>query len=145
LTLRAWLSPKLDTDLMSAGDDLDHAYSEWRRLAEAEGKAIRAGDWGFVADCQKALRNLQSVIDRLSNSNREESPLKESSISVRRLPSRASVLELIELQRQNLATLQQRRERLSAHVEQLSRTVRNLRGLQRSYASPPPAAWNSFS
>lgn len=130
---------------MNPGHDLDHAYSEWRRLAEAEGKAIRAGDWGFVADCQKALRHLQSVIDRISKSKPPESPRKDSSIVVPRLTSRATVLELIELQRKNLAVLQQRRERLSAHVEQLSRNGRNLRGIQRSYVTRPSSAWSSYS
>jgi hypothetical protein len=130
---------------MSAGDDLEHAYSEWRRLAEAEGKAIRAGDWAFVADCQKALSQLQPVIDRLLNENQKAGSHPDSDILARRLTSRASVLDLIELQRRNLAALQQRRQRLSAHIEQVSRTGRNLRGIQRSYASPPPPAWNSYS
>jgi hypothetical protein len=130
---------------MTAGDDLDHAYSEWRRLAEAEGKAIRAGDWRLVADCQKALAQLQSVIDRLSIRNQPESSLPESRNAGRKLTSRATILDLIELQRQNLATLLQRRQRLSEHIEQTSRTNRNLRGIQRTYASPPPAAWNSYS
>jgi hypothetical protein len=130
---------------MSAGDDLDHAYSEWRRLAEAEGKAIRAGDWPFVTDCQKALSQLQPVIDRLLNQNQNAPPRPDSDTLARKLNSCASVLELIELQRQNLAALQQRRQRLAAHIEQLSRTGRNLRGIQRSYASPPAPAWNSYS
>jgi len=130
---------------MNPNPDLDHAYSEWRRLAEAEGKAIRAGDWAFVADCQKALRFLQSVIDRISKSKPPESPRKDPNISVPRLTSRATVLELIELQRQNLAALQQRRERLSAHVEQLSRSGRNLRGIQRSYATSSSSGWSSYS
>jgi hypothetical protein len=130
---------------MNASDDLEHAYSEWRRLAEAEGKAIRAGDWAFVADCQKALRQLQPVIDRLSNHNQKMASRPDSDILARRVTSRATVLELIELQRQNLAALQQRRLRLSAHVEQLSLTSRNLRGIQRSYTSPRPAAWDSYS
>ena len=40
---------------MKPGADLNQAYSEWRRLALAEGQAIRAGDWRFVANCQQAI------------------------------------------------------------------------------------------
>jgi hypothetical protein len=45
-----------------------------------------------------------------------------------RTSAKATVLELIELQR----TLQQRRQRLSSYIEGLSRPGRTLRGLQRS-------------
>ena len=131
---------------MGAGD-LQQAYSEWRRLAEAEGKAIRAGDWPFVADCQKALARLQSLIDHFSNQNEkpQASAPHNSENLARKSAQRETVLELIELQRQNLAALQQRRQRLSAHVQQLSRSSRNLRDIQRSYGSLRPSAWNFYS
>jgi hypothetical protein len=125
---------------MSDGGTLEEAYSEWRRLAEAEGKAIRIGDWRFVADCQQALGRLRPIIDRLTEQTRQG--LGEPR---RAQFPRATVLELIELQRRNLASLQQRRQRLSAQMEELSRTGRNLRGIQRSYSPPPPPAWNSYS
>ena len=51
---------------MNATDDLTAAYQEWRRLAEAEGEAIRVCDWGLVSACQKALQLLQGRITRLS-------------------------------------------------------------------------------
>jgi hypothetical protein len=133
---------------MGTGDDLQHAYSEWRRLAEAEGKAIRAGDWPFVTDCQKAIVEIQRVIDHASKQNPAQSfhgsSVRDAEIG-RKTKQRATVLELIELQRQNLAALEQRRQRLSAHVEEVSRSSRNLRGIQRSYTSPRPPAWNSYS
>ncbi len=125
---------------MSAGADLDEAYGEWRRLSEAEGKAIRAGDWRFVGECQQALRRLQPVIDHLTEQAR-----KAVSPTNCPVPPRATILELIELQRRNLASLLQRRQRLSAKVEELSRSNRNLRGIQRSYCPVPPPAWNSYS
>src|SRR5579859_4909278 len=81
--------------LMNTGDDLQHAFSEWRRLAQAEGKAIRAGDWPFVADCQKAITRLQQVIDQASNTVQKlpSSPVRDSEIG-RKARQRATVLEL---------------------------------------------------
>ena len=130
---------------MSLLDDLQHAYREWRRLAEAEGKAIRAGDWQLVADCQRALNQLQPAITQLNERLREQGQSSASQAPAARHNSRASVLELIALQTQNLAALQQRRERLSAHVQRLLLAARNLRGIQRSYASAAPGGWNSYS
>ena len=123
------------------GEQLNQVLAEWRRLALAEGKAIREGNWAFVLDCQRALSELRPKIDGLTNNN---SP--STSESVNRKPStRATILELIELQRNNLHSLQQRRQKLSAYIEGLSRTGRTLRGLQRSYASPVAASWSSYS
>jgi hypothetical protein len=130
---------------MPLADELQQAYREWRRLAEAEGKAIRAGDWGLVADCQRALNQLQPVITQLNQRLPEEGQSPASQCAAARHNSRATVLELIALQTQNLAALQQRRERLSAHVQRLLLTGRNLRRIQRSYATAAPAAWNSYS
>jgi len=113
--------------------------AEWRRLVEAEGQAIRSGNWPFVTQCQAALATLRATIDELTISARSKDscPVKA--------PHRSTVLELIELQRRNLATLQQRRDKLSSHIESLARTGRNLRGIQRSYAPAGPAAWSSYS
>jgi DNA repair exonuclease SbcCD ATPase subunit len=130
---------------MSAEGELHNAYSEWRRLSEAEGSAIRAGNWRFVAECQEALSRLRPTIDRLTEQARQEAKLPGPGTSGRKMTSRASVLELIELQRRNLWSLEQRRQKLSAHIEQLSRTSHNLRGIQRSYASPIASGWTSYS
>lgn len=129
---------------MNLEGDLAQAYKEWRRLAEAEGKAIRAGDWRFVADCQNALSQLQPIIDGLVRQAGQGSSRTESGTASPQA-SRATVLELIELQRRNLASLEERRRRLSAHIEELSRTSRNLRSIQRSYASAARAGWTSYS
>jgi hypothetical protein len=121
--------------------NLSQALGEWRRLAEAEGQAIRAGNWSLLADCQAALAILRGVIDQLTG----EIHASTNEGLKRKTSQRSVVLELIELQRKNLATLKERRERLSVHVEHLTRTGRNLRGIQRSYAPPGPAAWSSYS
>ena len=55
------------------------------------------------------------------------------------------MLDLIELERKNLGSIRQRREKLAAQIEELSRANRNLREIRRSYAFPPPPALNSVS
>ncbi len=130
---------------MAAESELHHALTEWGRLAEAEGQAIRAGNWSFVADCQHALAQLRPIINRLTV-QAGPNPTRQDSSSTSSRPSlRAMAMELLELERRNLAWLEHRRQTLSAHVKQLSRTGRNLRGIQRSYAPPTPSAWSSFS
>lgn len=124
---------------MENSGGLHLVLTEWRRLAEAEGQAIRSGNWPFVADCQAALARLRARIDELTINARSTDSCPA------RVPHRSTVLELIELQRRNLAALQQRREKLSSHIESLARSGRNLRGIQRSYAPAGPGAWSSYS
>ena len=50
---------------MSAESDLREAYREWRRLAQAEGQAIRAANWSLLSACQKALALLREHITTL--------------------------------------------------------------------------------
>ena len=129
----------------TAAAELDRAYAEWRRLAEAEGRAIRSGNWKFVAECQQALSQLRPLIDELTSQLRQQIPSSDPDTCPRKQLTRATILELIELQRRNLNSLEQRRQRLSAHIENLMRSGRNLREIQRSYATPATAAFNSYS
>lgn len=130
---------------MTATTDLHQALVEWRRLAEAEGRAIRAGNWPFVAECQDALARLREAIDKLvgNSAGNGRSPAPHS--FTEKPSQRSAVLDLIELQQRNLAALQQRRRKLSDHVQQLNRSSRNLRGIQRTYAPASPAGWSSYS
>jgi hypothetical protein len=131
---------------MSAETELQDAYAEWQRLAEAEGHAIRAGNWTFVAECQQAINRLRPLIDNLTNKANEEARLSGTDNSLpQRNTTRGTVLNLIELQRRTLLSLEQRRQKLANHIEQLSRTSRNLRGIQRSYAPAANSAWSSYS
>ena len=126
-------------------EDLKLALTEWRRLTDAEGQAIRAGNWMLVAECQNALAKLRSRIDRLSPSDTPATP-QSGTKPLRLSPDlRGSILELIELQRQNLASLQERRRRLSEHVENLTSAGRNLRSIQRSYSTRAAGSFSSYS
>jgi hypothetical protein len=126
------------------GEQLHQVLAEWRRLTVAEGKAIREGNWEFVSECQRALSELRPKIEGLTGRTTQEENLPTER-PTRKTSSRATVLELIELQRKNLQSLEQRRQKLSSYIEELSRAGRNLRGLQRSYAGPAKASWSSYS
>lgn len=131
--------------MTTTGEQLNEVLAEWRRLAVAEGKAIREGNWAFVSECQRALCELRPQIDALNGKASQPQAFPAAESSNRKISSRATVLELIELQRNNLQSLQQRRQRLSAYIEGLARTGRTLRGLQRSYAGPGASSWSSYS
>jgi hypothetical protein len=127
------------------GEQLHQVLAEWRRLTVAEGRAIREGNWEFVSECQRALSELRPKIEGLTGRTTQEVTSPPTEPPTRKISSRATVLELIELQRKNLQSVEQRRQKLSSHIEGLSRAGRNLRGLQRSYAGPAKASWSSYS
>ena len=114
---------------------LQNIYREWQRLAEAEGEAIRTGNWPAVADCQHAMEQLQSRItacgDRVRAAN-------DTTL-------RATVNELIEMERRNNVLLDLARHSARMQLDKLSEAGRILRRVQRSYAPKPDAAWTSFS
>jgi hypothetical protein len=126
-------------------NELQNAYREWRRLAEAEGEAIRAGAWGFVRDCQEALRRLQSRLNPLVETAR----LRWDQLGPDGAPGREAlrgvVAQLIDLERRNQARLQLHRRMLSDRRERLDQASRNLRQVQKSYARALPPKWSSLS
>src|SRR3954452_350849 len=61
-----------DFDFMSANEQLQTDYQEWRRLAEAEREAIRNQNWPAVAGCQNSLQGLQQTIARHTEEARQE-------------------------------------------------------------------------
>lgn len=125
--------------------ELNAALSEWRRLVGAVGTAIRSGNWNFVQECQNAISQLRPTIDVAITRNRRDPESLASATGAPKPSTRAIVLDLIELERRNLASIQERREKLAAHVAQLCRVNRNLRVIQRSYAPLSPAEWSSYS
>jgi len=124
---------------------LQDACAQWRRLAEAEGQAIRAGDWPLVADCQRALRQLQGPLSsQLQQSRREWAALGSDGVN-REEHFRSLLSQLVELEKRNLGWLASRRHWLSQQVEQLGRSSRNLRLIHRSYSPAVPAGWTSLT
>jgi len=130
---------------MNAGRELQNSYREWRRLAEAEGEAIRAGNWMLVFDCQNALKQIQPRIIRQSEAARREwatlgldSNTMEDSLDV-------VIHSLIELERRNHSLIEARRQIAEEQLAQLEQASLTLRRIQRSYNPSSSAGWNSFS
>ncbi|HEY1716976.1 MAG TPA: hypothetical protein VGH42_01630 [Verrucomicrobiae bacterium] len=130
---------------MSAEKALLDAYSEWHRLAEAEGRAIRLRDWNFLLECQQALKKIQPLITRLTREARNEWKQPGADFMAKEKNINAVVSKLIELGRRNQALLKAAREAAQSKREELEQTRRNLKRLQLSYVSARTPAWTSFS
>jgi hypothetical protein len=130
---------------MNADQQLDEAYKEWRRLAEAECAAIQTCNWSLLSACQKALLNLQQHITTLSEASRKVWEKMGSGRIAREKQLAATVRELIELERRNNTLLSAIRENARQQLEQLDRAGRNLKRIHHSYSGEHPVAWTSFS
>jgi len=124
---------------------LQQAYREWRRLAEAEGAAIRSGHWLLVADCQKAIRELQPLISRLSDASRKAWAREGSTPEPGRREISDLMAEVFESESRNSTLLRSLREFARAQNEKLDRACRQLRQIHQCYSPSRPAAWTSFS
>ena len=130
---------------MSANEQLQSDYQEWRRLAEVEGEAIRNQNWPAVTDCQNAKQRLQPLIARHADEARQEWLRLGLDCSAQEKNFRAIVAELIAIERGNSTLLHDVRQATQARFNQLEQARTNLRQLQRSYAPVRPPAWTSFS
>lgn len=130
---------------MNADYDLKHSYREWRRLAEAEGEAIRARNWMLVFDCQDALRQLQPRIIRQTEAVRQEWAKLGLDAGAREFELDAIIHSLIELESRNNSLISARRRVAQEELAKLEQAGLTLRRIQRSYAPATAAAWNSFS
>ena len=130
---------------MNADYDLQHSYREWRRLAEAEGEAIRAGNWMLVFDCQNALRQLQPRIVRQTEAaHREWLALGLDPVAKER-DLNAVIHSLIQIESCNTSAIHARRCLAEEELSKLEQASLTLRRIQRSYGPAGAAAWNSFS
>jgi hypothetical protein len=129
----------------SAERELAKAWQEWRRLAEAEGEAIGAGNWSLVAACQAALQELQATISRLTPVVRNEWAKSGGEGAGRERALNATIHELIRLARRNQTLLDSILAVARTKLGQLNEAGRNLKQIQRSYGAARPAAWKAFS
>lgn len=130
---------------MSASRDLEADYLEWQRLAEAEGDAIRAGDWIHACDCQNALKSLQPrIIEHTARAHQEWGD-DETMRAVSENRLRAKVSHLIELEQRNYSLLDSRVRSARAELDKLQQANHTLTRIQRSYAPSRPPGWTSFS
>jgi hypothetical protein len=130
---------------MSASDQLQNAYREWRRLAEAEGDAIRQSNWPLVANYQSSLQELQPRIIHWTQEARNEWQDLGRDLTTEENSVRSIIGELIEIERRNSAWLNDLRAATEAEFSELQQSGHRLRQVQRSYAPNPEPAWSSFS
>lgn len=130
---------------MNANDQLHNDYQDWRRLAEAEGDAIRNHNWAAVADCQNSLQRLQPRIIQDTQEARQEWTRLGLDCAAQENKFRATVAELIAIERGNSTLLNDVRQAAQAQFNQLEQARTTLRQVQRSYAPTRPPAWTSFS
>jgi hypothetical protein len=130
---------------MNADHDLKHSYREWRRLAEAEGEAIRAGNWMLVFDCQNALRQLQPRIVRQTEAARREWAVLGLDAEAMENDLHAVIHSLIAIEGRNNSLINARQSLAQEELAKLEQASLTLRRIQRSYVPAGPTVWNSFS
>ena len=122
---------------MTADIDLLHAYREWRRLAQAEAKAIQTRNWSLLSDCHLAIQDYQSLVGRLTEAARAEWRLAGCNLAEKEQNLRVLVSDLLELTRQNHGRMQATLARTRDNIDQLGEAGKNLRRLRRVYGGVP--------
>jgi hypothetical protein len=130
---------------MNTDRDLEHSYREWRRLAEAEGEAIRAGNWMLVFDCQNALRQLQPRIIRQTEAARQEWAALGLDAEAMECEMDTMIHSLIELESRNNSLIDARRCLAQEELAKLEQASLTLRRIQRSYAPTIPRLKSPFT
>lgn len=118
-----------------AGRDLLEACREWRRLAEAEGEAIRTRNWDLCSACQKALQDLRDRVTALMPVVRAEWSQSGGDGPARQQSLDDTLRQLIGLERRNLTLLKELRAAGHAEIQQLNQSKIKLKQLRRSYGS----------
>jgi hypothetical protein len=129
---------------LKAGRDLLEACREWRRLAEAEGEAIRTGNWGLCAAAQKALQHLRERMTALMPAARAE--WKAAADRAARMQAFDDNLrQLIILERRNQTLLQSVRAAAHEKIQQLNHAKIKLKQLRHAYGFALGTPTNSLS
>ena len=129
---------------MNSDRDLQHSYQEWRRLAEAEGEAIRTGNWMLVFDCQNALRQLQPRIIRQTEAARREWAALGLDPGAMECEMDSMIHALIELENRNNSLINTRRYLAQEELAKLEQASLTLRRIQRSYVPAVPRLGTFF-
>jgi hypothetical protein len=130
---------------MNTDRDLQHSYQEWRRLAEAEGEAIRAGNWMLVFDCQNALRQLQPRIVRQTEAAHRECAALGLDPEAMEYEMDTMIHSLIELESRNNSLINARRCLAQEELAKLEQASLTLRRIQRCYVPAVPRLGTFFS
>ncbi|MCL5097770.1 MAG: hypothetical protein M1608_09660 [Candidatus Omnitrophica bacterium] len=120
-------------------------YAQWRRLTEAEGKAIANGQWPEVNRNQACKEQLKEQIVRATGFwlAKWPNPAQQTAEYDRQI--RPILAELVMLESNNYELLDAKCQKARAEQGQLDQSVRNLRGLHRAYVPSEPSLWQSYS
>ena len=131
---------------MSAREQLDALYAQWRSLTQAEAEAIRLAAWEQLEQHQAAKAKLQPLMTQAFAELRLEMPSHFAERESIDTAIRATVDDLIQLEKNNSTLLAAKRQAAEVQKTDLERTSRNLRQIQRSYIGMLPRAhWQSYS
>jgi len=130
---------------MIAKKNLVEAYQTWEQLTQAEGAAIQSDDWSRVQQCQQTKKGLQKQIIHLTEAAQAE--CIEAGVDQKSLERelRRIINSLITLESRNSELLAGRRVVAEVAKADLDQAAHNLRRVQKSYAPPTAALWNSYS
>lgn len=130
---------------MIAKKNLVEAYQSWEQLTQAEGAAIESDDWARVQQCQQTKKGLQKQIIQLTEAAQAE--CIEAGVDQKSLERdvRRIINGLIALESRNSELLAGRRVVAEVAKADLDQAAHNLRRVQKSYAPPSAALWNSYS
>lgn len=109
---------------------------QWRQLTDEEGRAISKGAWTHLEQLQSAKAMLQPRIDEVRQ--RVDPASHESQF-------RPLIDNLIAMERRNQSSLSEQHQRAQQQEQDLNRSDRNLRQIQKSYLPPARNLWNSYS
>lgn len=118
---------------LNAEGDLLAAGREWRRLAEAEGEAIRTRNWELCSACQNTLQLLRERMTALLPAVRAEWSRPGGDGAARQQAFDDTLRRLIELERRNQTLIESLREAARTKIQQLNETKIKLKQLRRSY------------
>ena len=118
---------------LNAERELFVACREWRRLAEAEGQAIRTRNWEFCAACQKSLQQLRDHMSALMPAVRDEWRQAGDDRPARMQAFDDTLHQLIELERRNHTLVATLRAAAHAKIQQLNQTRLKLKLLRQAY------------
>ncbi len=122
---------------MNAETELLRTYREWRRLAQAETKAIQARNWVLLTDCHRAIKDYQALVAGLTAATRAEWQRAGCDLAEKEHNLRVQVTDLIALTRRNQTLLQTTLAATRQQLDQLGSAGRNLKRLRRSYGHVP--------
>lgn len=122
---------------MNAESELLRAYREWRRLAQAETKAIQTRNWNLLSDCHLAICDYQSVVCGLTQETRAEWRRTGCDLETKEKNLRVTVSSLLDITRQNQNLLQATIARTRIQLDNLGEAGKNLKRLRSTYGYVP--------